>query len=74
MLKFVNIAHFAKILLMRHAYNGHFYLYEDPGPNPPTKACSQWNRLTDRSPAIQAKQAEFQLAHIEPEAVQYEAH
>jgi hypothetical protein len=35
-----------------HAYNGHAWLYEDPGPNPPTKQCSRWNRLVDRAAAI----------------------
>ncbi|MGH9460806.1 MAG: recombinase family protein [Vicinamibacteria bacterium] len=38
-----------------HAYNDHFYLYEDPGPNPPTKHCSRWDRLVDR-PSAKASQ------------------
>jgi DNA invertase Pin-like site-specific DNA recombinase len=39
-------------LVARHAYNAHAYLYEAPGPNPPLKQSSRWNRLTDRAPAI----------------------
>jgi len=39
-------------LVARHAYNGYAYLYEPPGPNPPVKHSSRWNRLTDRAVAI----------------------
>ncbi|MGH6674701.1 MAG: recombinase family protein [Xanthobacteraceae bacterium] len=39
-------------LAARHAYNAHAYLYEAPGPNPPLKQSSRWNRLTDRAAAI----------------------
>jgi hypothetical protein len=39
-------------IITRHAYNAHAYLYETPGPNPPVKQCSRWNRLTDRAAAI----------------------
>ena len=39
-------------LVTRHAYNGHAYLYEAPGPNPPLKHSSRWNRLADRAAAI----------------------
>jgi hypothetical protein len=39
-------------LVTRHAYNGYAYLYEAPGPNPPVKHSSRWNRLTDRAAAI----------------------
>ena len=39
-------------LVTRHAYNGYAYLYEAPGPNPPVKQSSRWNRLTDRAAAI----------------------
>lgn len=39
-------------IMARHAYNGHAYLYETPGPNPPVKQCSRWNRLVDRAAAI----------------------
>jgi DNA invertase Pin-like site-specific DNA recombinase len=38
-------------IVRAHAYNGHAWLYEDPGPNPPTKQCSRWNRLVDRATA-----------------------
>lgn len=45
-------------LVARHAYNAHAYLYEAPGPNPPLKQSSRWNRLTDRAAAIrQSSQA-----------------
>jgi DNA invertase Pin-like site-specific DNA recombinase len=36
-------------IVTRHAHNGHAYLYQDPGPNPPVKQCSRWNRLVDRA-------------------------
>lgn len=39
-------------LVTRHAYNAHAYLYEAPGPNPPLKQSSRWNRLTDRAAVI----------------------
>jgi DNA invertase Pin-like site-specific DNA recombinase len=39
-------------LVTRHAYNGYAYLYEAPGPNPPVKHSSRWDRLTDRAAAI----------------------
>ena len=40
-------------IVTRHAYNGHpFYLYEQPGPNPPIKQCSRWNQLVDRAARI----------------------
>lgn len=39
-------------LVTRHAYNAHAYLYDAPGPNPPLKQNSRWNRLTDRAAAI----------------------
>lgn len=32
-----------------HACNGHAFLYEDPGLNPPVKQPSRWNRLADRA-------------------------
>lgn len=35
-------------LISRHAYNAHAYLYEEPGPELPTKHCSRWDRLVDR--------------------------
>ncbi len=39
-------------IITRHAYNAHAYLYEPPGPNPPVKHCSRWDRLIDRAAAI----------------------
>jgi DNA invertase Pin-like site-specific DNA recombinase len=36
-------------IIRAHAYNGHAWLYEDPGPNPPVKQCSRWNRVADRA-------------------------
>jgi DNA invertase Pin-like site-specific DNA recombinase len=36
-------------LVKRHAYNAHAYLYEAPGPNPPIRHCSRWDRLVDRA-------------------------
>ena len=47
-----------------HAYNGRSFLYEDPGPNPPTKHGSRWDRLVDRASAKQS-----QHAHIERQEV-----
>jgi hypothetical protein len=40
-------------IVRAHAYNGHSWLYEEPGPNPPTKQCSRWNRLIDRAASLQ---------------------
>ncbi len=48
----------------RYAYNGHFFLYGDPGPNLPRKQCSRWNRLVDRAAAKRP-----QLTRIEAEEV-----
>jgi hypothetical protein len=37
-------------LIRAHAYNDHgAWLYEDPGPTPPTKHSSRWHRLVDRA-------------------------
>jgi DNA invertase Pin-like site-specific DNA recombinase len=36
-------------IIIRHAYSGLAYLYEDPGPNPPVKHCSRWDQLADRA-------------------------
>jgi hypothetical protein len=56
-------------IVTRHSYNGHAYLYEDPGPNHPTKKCSRWDRLIDRAAVSHARAKESQLARIEPEEV-----
>lgn len=44
-------------IVKRHAYNAHWYLYEDPGPTAPSKQCSRWNRLEERAKAIQTTRA-----------------
>lgn len=36
-------------LIRAHAYDGYRCLFEDPGPNPPVKQCSRWNRVADRA-------------------------
>jgi DNA invertase Pin-like site-specific DNA recombinase len=36
-------------LVRRHAYDGYRYLYEDPGPNPPTPAPSRWSTVAERA-------------------------
>lgn len=41
-------------IVKSHAYNGHAWLYEDPGPNPPMKQSSRWNRVADRAAARKA--------------------
>ena len=59
-------------IVTRHAYNGHAYLYEDPGPQPPTKHSSRWDRLIDRV-AHSQKRLEICENHqktvVEPEEV-----
>jgi DNA invertase Pin-like site-specific DNA recombinase len=37
-------------IIIGHAYNGHYCLYEIPDADPPQKQCSRWNRLVDRPP------------------------
>ncbi len=54
-------------IVSRHAYNGHFWLYEDPGPNPPVKHPSRWHRLADR--AVDSTTEKSQLTHMQPEEV-----
>ena len=56
-------------ILARHAYNGHAYLYEAPGPNPPVKQCSRWNRLVDRAAAINTAKPSRPSHQIEGGAV-----
>lgn len=63
-------------IVTRYAYNGHAYLYEDPGPKPPNKHCSRWDRLIDRASSLPIKAEEtegIQATHIELEEMQYEA-
>jgi DNA invertase Pin-like site-specific DNA recombinase len=56
-------------LVARHAYSGQAYLYEAPGPNPPIKQCSRWNRLTDRAAAIRQRTESRCLSSAEGDAV-----
>jgi hypothetical protein len=56
-------------IITRHAYNAHAYLYETPGPNPPVKQCSRWNRLVDRAAAIKTAKASKSSDPIERGAV-----
>ena len=58
-------------IVTRHAYDAHAYLYETPGPNPPTKQCSRWNRLVDRAASIKESKAVKNL-RTELNEVQYE--
>jgi len=39
-------------LVVRHAYNGHAFLYEPPGSVAPVKHSSRWDQLTDRVDAL----------------------
>lgn len=47
-------------IVIRHAYTGQAYLYEDPGPNPPTKHCSRWHPLAGRATAIRTNATDGQ--------------
>jgi len=60
-------------LVIRHAYNGHAYLFEDPGDDPPTKHCSRWNTLLDRAAHKLQRDHDLQGQSRRPEEVQYEA-
>lgn len=59
--------------MVRHAYNGHAYLFEDPGDDPPTKHCSRWNTLLDRAAHKLQRDRDLQGQSRRPEEVQYEA-
>ncbi|MFW8606803.1 recombinase family protein [Rhizobium beringeri] len=53
------VARWAKYgLIARHAYNGHYSLYEIPDGDLPQKQCSRWNQLQDRTAARQQTQTE----------------
>jgi hypothetical protein len=56
-------------LVARHAYNAHAYLYEAPGPNPPVKHCSRWDRLVDRAAGAHMAIKSKSLHRIEGDAV-----
>lgn len=55
-------------IIVRHAYNGHAYLYELP-PSVPAKHSSRWDRLSDRTSALKAGRGPTLLAAIERGAV-----
>jgi DNA invertase Pin-like site-specific DNA recombinase len=48
-------------IVQAHPYNGHAWLYEDPGANPPRKQCSRWNRLVDRATGHRRTKAGAQI-------------
>jgi hypothetical protein len=56
-------------IIAKYSYNDHAYLYEDPGPNPPAKQCSRWNRLIDRAAVVQTRARGSQTARIDPKEV-----
>jgi DNA invertase Pin-like site-specific DNA recombinase len=56
-------------ILMRHAYNGHAYLYEDPGTNAPIKHSSRWDPLVDRAAVMQVKAQGTHNPHLQPQEV-----
>jgi DNA invertase Pin-like site-specific DNA recombinase len=56
-------------IVTRHAYKSQAYLYEDPGPNPPTKHCSRWHRLAERATTIPANATDCQGATHESKEV-----
>lgn len=56
-------------IITRHAYNAHAYLYEAPGPDPPVKHCSRWDRLADRAVAVKRAKASKRSDPIEGGAV-----
>jgi hypothetical protein len=54
-------------IIKAHLYNDHgWQLYELQGPNIPTKHCSRWDRLVDRTPSVQVRS---QCVGLEPEEV-----
>jgi len=53
------VARWAKFgLITRHAYNGHYSLYEIADGDLPQKQCSRWNPLEDRAAAYRQMQTE----------------
>src|ERR1035437_5438660 len=47
------VVHWAEYgIITRHAHNARAYLYELPDSSPPTKHCSRWDRLSDRTVAF----------------------
>jgi DNA invertase Pin-like site-specific DNA recombinase len=56
-------------IIKRHPYNDHFWLYEPPGPNLPSKHCSRWDRLVDRAAVFHKTEEKSQPAYMEPKEV-----
>ena len=56
-------------IVTRQAYNGQAYLYEDPGPNPPTRHCSRWHPLAARAAVIRTNTTDCQDATHQPKEV-----
>jgi len=56
-------------ILKRHAYNGHFFLYEPPDENTPKKQCSRWNTLADRVLKMNARTKTSINPDLKPEEV-----
>jgi len=64
------VASWVKVgIIRRHAYNGHAYLYEDPGPNPPVKHYSRWDPIVGRPKADRADIKEDQDSRLQREEV-----
>ncbi|MGA2730915.1 MAG: recombinase family protein [Terracidiphilus sp.] len=53
-------------IIISHAYNGHYCLYEIPDADLPQKQCSRWNRLVDR-PLYAGKMPDGQKPSTEDE-------
>lgn len=60
-------------LVIRHAYNGHAYVYEDPGSSPPAKQSSRWNTLVERAARKGGENTISKDDLNRPQEVQYEA-
>jgi len=48
-------------IVIKHAYNAVACLYEMPGPNPPSKHSSRWDRLVDRTTAARTAMHDYSL-------------
>ena len=56
-------------LVVRHAYNGHAFLYDPPGSVAPVKHSSRWDQLTDRVAALGVVRASKSSTPSEGDAV-----
>ena len=56
-------------ILKRHAYNGHYFLYEPPGGNTPQKQSSRWNTLEERVLNMNIITEKSQNTDLEPKEV-----